>query len=77
MDDCLVATAEGELVLHWQMNHWLLDIFKEHSYFLKPSKCIFKQPEVNFLGMWLKHSKISIDKQDHRNQGQANNAQIC
>ena len=27
MDDCLVATAKGELVLHRQMNHHLLNIF--------------------------------------------------
>jgi hypothetical protein len=42
MDNCPIATAEGELALHWHMNHCLLDIFKEHSYFLKPSKCEFE-----------------------------------
>jgi len=61
MDDCLVATTEGELELHRKMNHCLLQIFKEHSYFLKPSKCVFKQPEVDFLGVRLGHGKISID----------------
>src|SRR6266850_1456598 len=43
------------------MNHRLLQIFKEHSYFLKPSKCIFEQPEVDFLGIRLGHGEISID----------------
>jgi hypothetical protein len=61
MDDCLIATAEGELQLHCQMNHCLLDIFKEHSYFLKPSKCVFEQPEVDFLGVQLKHGEIMIN----------------
>ena len=61
MDDCLIATAEGELTLHWQMNHRLLNLFEENFYFLKPSKCIFEQPEVDFLGVRLGHGKISIN----------------
>src|SRR6266850_5381411 len=61
MDNCLVATGEGELELHHKMNHRLLQIFEEHSYFLKPSKCVFEQPEVDFLGIHLGHGKISID----------------
>jgi hypothetical protein len=61
MDDCLVATADGELNLHREMNHRLLTIFEEHSYFLKPSKCIFEQPEVDFLGVRLGHGQITID----------------
>jgi len=61
MDDCLVTTGKGKLALHRQMNHRLLEIFKEHSYFLKLSKCIFEQPEVNFLGIHLGHGEISID----------------
>jgi hypothetical protein len=59
--DCLVATADGELDLHQEMNHRLLGIFEEHSYFLKPSKCIFEQPEVDFLGVRLGHGQITID----------------
>ena len=59
MDDCLVATAEGELTLHRQMNHCLLNIFEEHSYFLKPFKCVFEQPKVDFLGIELGHGEIS------------------
>jgi len=61
MDDCLVVTGEGELKLHCKMNHRLLQIFEEHSYFLKLSKCIFEQLEVNFLGVCLGHGEISID----------------
>jgi Reverse transcriptase (RNA-dependent DNA polymerase) len=61
MDDCLVATAEGELTLHRKMNHRLLDIFEEHSYFLKPSKCEFEKTEIDFLGVRLGNGKITID----------------
>ena len=61
MDNCLVATAKGEEALHWQMNHWLLDLFEEHSYFLKLSKCVFKQPKVDFLSIRLGHGEISIN----------------
>jgi len=43
------------------MNHRLLQIFEEHLYFLKPSKCVFEQPKVNFLGVHLGHGEISID----------------
>jgi hypothetical protein len=61
MDDCLVATADGELGLHCRMNHCLLDIFEEHSYFLKPSKCKFECTEIDFLGVRLGHGQITID----------------
>jgi Reverse transcriptase (RNA-dependent DNA polymerase) len=60
MDDCLIATAEGETELHRQMVHKLLDIFEEKSYFLKPSKCEFEKEEVDFLGAHLGHSKVAI-----------------
>jgi hypothetical protein len=61
MDDCLVATADGELTLHRKMNHRLLDIFEEHSYFLKPSKCEFEKTEIDFLGARLGNGQITID----------------
>jgi RNase H-like domain found in reverse transcriptase/Reverse transcriptase (RNA-dependent DNA polymerase) len=61
MDDCLVATADGELTLHRKMNHRLLDIFEEHSYFLKPSKCEFEKTEIDFLGVRLGNGQITID----------------
>jgi Reverse transcriptase (RNA-dependent DNA polymerase) len=61
MDGCLVTMAEGELALHWQMNHRLLDIFEEHSYFLKPSKCEFECTKIDFLGVHLGHGQITIN----------------
>jgi hypothetical protein len=38
-----------------------LDLFEQHSYFLKLSKCVFEQPEVDFLGVRLGHGEITID----------------
>jgi hypothetical protein len=61
MDDCLITMGEGELQLHCKMNHRLLDLFEQHLYFLKPSKCVFEQPEVDFLGIRLGHGEITID----------------
>jgi RNase H-like domain found in reverse transcriptase/Reverse transcriptase (RNA-dependent DNA polymerase) len=61
MDDCLVTTAEGELQLHQKMNHRLLDIFEEHSYFLKLSKCKFERTEIDFLGVRLGNRQITIN----------------
>jgi hypothetical protein len=61
MDDCLVATADRELALHRRMTHRLLDIFEEHSYFLKPSKCEFEWTEIDSLGVCLGHGQITID----------------
>jgi hypothetical protein len=61
MDNCLIATAEGETELHQQMVHKLLDIFKEKLYFLKPSKCEFEKEEVDFLGACLRHGKVAIE----------------
>jgi hypothetical protein len=43
------------------MNHHLLDIFEEHSYFLKPSKCKFEHMKIDFLGVHLGHGQITID----------------
>jgi hypothetical protein len=61
MDDCLITMAEGELALHRRMNHHLLNVFEEHSYSLKPSKCKFKCTEIDFLGVCLGHGQITID----------------
>jgi hypothetical protein len=43
------------------MNHRLLDIFEEHSYFLKPSKCEFECTKIDFLGVHLGHGQITIN----------------
>jgi hypothetical protein len=61
MDDCIIGTAQGELTLHRKMVHRLLDIFKEHLYFLKPSKCEFEQESTTFLRVQLGKGEIAMD----------------
>ena len=61
MDDCIIGTAQGELPLHRKMTHRLLDIFEEHSYFLKPSKCEFEQESTTFLGVQLGNGEVAMD----------------
>ena len=61
MDNCIISTAQGELTLHRKMVHRLLDLFEEHSYFLKPSKCEFEQESTTFLGVQLGKGEIAMD----------------
>jgi hypothetical protein len=61
IDDCIIGTAPGELALHWKMVHRLLDLFKKHSYFLKPSKCEFEQESTTFLGVQLGNGEVAMD----------------
>jgi len=61
MDDCIIGTAQGELTLHHKMVHRLLDLFEEHLYFLKPSKCEFEQESTTFLGVQLRKGEIAMD----------------
>jgi Reverse transcriptase (RNA-dependent DNA polymerase) len=76
MDDCLIATADGELTLHRKMNHRLLDIFEEHLYFLKPSKCEFERTEIDFLGVRLGNGQITIDPSKN-GPGRSNPSKRC
>jgi hypothetical protein len=61
MNDCIIRTAAGELDLHRQMAHRLLDLFKKHSYFLKPAKCEFEVTATTFLGVQLGNGQIAMD----------------
>jgi Reverse transcriptase (RNA-dependent DNA polymerase)/RNase H-like domain found in reverse transcriptase len=61
MDDCIIGTKEGEEDLHKQMTHRLLELFKQHSYFLKPAKCEFEQTSTTFLGVQLGNREVLMD----------------
>jgi Reverse transcriptase (RNA-dependent DNA polymerase) len=61
MDNCIIGTKEGEEDLHRQMTHCLLEIFEQHSYFLKPAKCKFEQTSTTFLGVQLGNGEIAMD----------------
>ena len=61
MDDCLVATKEGEDALYKEITQKFLNILEANFLFLKPSKCLFEQNKIDFLGLRLTASGITID----------------
>ena len=61
MDDVLLGTRPGEEHLHPKLVHDFLDWCEEHSYHLKPSKCVFMKPEIDFLGMHIGNGQVTID----------------
>ena len=60
MDDVLITTGDN-LARHRQIVHDVLDLFAEESYFLRPSKCIFEQRQVEYLGVIIDGSQIIPD----------------
>ena len=58
-----MATGDSptEQQLHREIVHLLLELLKQHHYFLKASKCEFEQPEVKFLGFRIKDGELKID----------------
>ena len=51
MDNVLVASKNKKK--HQQATHELLDILEANDLFLKPEKCIWEQPRVNYLGCYV------------------------
>jgi hypothetical protein len=60
MDDILIATGDDE-VLHQEIVHAVLDLLAEHGFFLKLSKCLFHQTEIDYLGIRIEGGRIRID----------------
>jgi hypothetical protein len=60
MDDILIATHD-DLSRHRQIVHEVLDLLEVESYFLKPSKCAFEQPRIEYLGIIVDGDQIKID----------------
>ena len=61
MDDCLITTRPGEDDLHHEITVAFFNILHDNNLFLKLAKCIFKVPEINFLGLQLTQTGITID----------------
>jgi hypothetical protein len=61
MDDCSIATREGEGELHQQITREFFNILRENNLFLRPQKCLFEVEEMDFLGMQLNRDGITID----------------
>jgi RNase H-like domain found in reverse transcriptase/Reverse transcriptase (RNA-dependent DNA polymerase) len=60
MDDILITT-HNDLPLHQQIIHDVLDLLEAESFFLKPSKCKFECSSIDYLGIVVSNSAISID----------------
>ena len=61
MDNCLIATGPGEDDLHTEITVAFFTILRDNNLFLKLSKCTFCVPEINFLGLWLTQTGVTID----------------
>jgi hypothetical protein len=59
MDDILVASTllEG----HWQAVHAILTCLEELDLYLKPEKCTWEAPQVNYLGLILEKGVTRMD----------------
>jgi Reverse transcriptase (RNA-dependent DNA polymerase) len=64
MDDILITTSD-DLPLHRCIIHDILDLLEAKSFFLKPSKCKFEQPSIDYLGIVVSNGAISIDLTKH------------
>ena len=59
MDDILVASRNKKK--HQQATHELLDILEANDLFLKPEKCVWEQPHVDYLGLILEEGVTRMD----------------
>ena len=59
MDDVLVASQNKKK--HQQAMHELLEILAANDLFLKPEKCMWEQPRVNYLGLILEEGVMRMD----------------
>ena len=61
MDDIGLGTKLSEWALHLAMIHDLFNILAAHRLHLKLSKCVFMQPQMDFLGVCISADGITID----------------
>ena len=59
MDDVLVASRNKKK--HQQATHELLDILEANNLFLKPEKCVWEQPHIDYLGLILEEGVTRMD----------------
>ncbi len=60
MDDILIATID-DTTHHREIVHQVLYRLEEHDLYLKPEKCSFETPEVEYLGVIIGYGKIRMD----------------
>jgi Reverse transcriptase (RNA-dependent DNA polymerase) len=60
MDDILIITSMNH-ALHRKIVYQVLELLEEESFFLKPSKCKFKQTTIDYLGIVVSKETVRID----------------
>ena len=60
MDDVLIATS-ATLADHRSAVHDVLDLFDTHDLFVKPEKCVWEAPRVDYLGLILERGVTRMD----------------
>ena len=61
MDDCSIGTLLKDLVLHIKIIHFLFDLLAKHGLYLKLSKSVFLQPQMDFLGVRISKEGVTIN----------------
>src|SRR6266571_1614122 len=61
MDDILITTPNN-IPHHRQLVHQVLDKLEEHDLFLKPEKCTFEVPEIEYLGLVIGGGRVRMDR---------------
>ena len=59
MDDILIVSRDKKK--HQQAMHELLDILEANDLFLKPEKCVWERPRVDYLGLILEEGIMHMD----------------
>jgi RNase H-like domain found in reverse transcriptase/Reverse transcriptase (RNA-dependent DNA polymerase) len=54
-------TEEQHIQRHREYVKWVLDKLLWHNLFLKPEKCSFEQPSIEFLGVWITQGEVQMD----------------
>ena len=60
MDNILITT-KNNINHHRQIIDDILELLAKESYFLRPSKCVFEQAQIEYLGLITNGDKLSID----------------
>ena len=61
MDDCRIETLLKDHKLHIEIIHFLFDLLTQHGLHLKPSKSVFLQPQMDFLGVCISKEGATVD----------------
>jgi len=61
MDDCGIGTLLKDFKLHVEIIHYLFNLLAHHGLYLKLSKSIFMQPQMDFLGIQISKEGATVN----------------